>query len=100
MARCGRCGLYNKYPSDHPETKWAGVCLWYQKRIVPTTEYEAIDCADFLERVPQLTPIQHFDYKVKRDNLGDAYAIAKRSKVIAIVSLTLSIAGILLKVFM
>jgi hypothetical protein len=97
MARCGRCGLYSKYPDNHHEKKWDGVCLWYQHRILPGEVFEKRECSDFFEGVPGLTPMDHFDYKVKRDNLGDAYRVAKRSRVIAYVSLALSVFGMILK---
>ena len=75
MARCGRCGLWAKYPDNHHEKKYAGVCLWYQTRLV----------------VPGMTAMDHLDYKIKRDNLGDAYLTAKRSKLIAYIGLTISV---------
>jgi hypothetical protein len=91
MARCGRCGLWNQYPDEYKEQKWAGVCLWYQHRLTEDAVFEERTCPDFFEKVPQLTPVQHFDYKLKRDNLGDAYETAKRSKRIAYVGVTLSV---------
>lgn len=100
MARCGRCGLYNKYPQDHKEQKWSGVCLWYQHRLQESDEYEKRECSDFFEKIPEVEPLKHFDYKIRRDNLRDAYVIAKRSKVLAFISLGISITGVILKLIL
>jgi len=91
MARCGRCGLWGKYPDHHHEQKYAGVCLWYQHRLHHDDVFEQRECGDFFERVPGLTPMDHFDYKIKRDNLGDAYEMAKRSKRLALFSVVTSV---------
>jgi len=97
MARCGRCGLWSQYPSGHPEKKYVGTCLYYQTRLVSGEVYEERRCSDFLERIPGLSAMQHFDYKVRRDNLGDAFRSAHRAKRLAYASLVLSIASILIK---
>ena len=94
MAICGRCGLWNQYPEEHPEKKWAGVCLWYQVRLAPGEVWEKRSCKDFFERVPQLSPVEHFDFKVKRDNLGDAYDVASRAKGLSYVGITISLASL------
>lgn len=94
MARCGRCGLWAKYPDNHHEKKFSGACLWYQTRLVDSEVFEERDCKDFFERVPGLTPLDHFDYKTKRDNLGDAYKTAKRSKKLAYVGLAISLVSL------
>ena len=94
MARCGRCGLWSKYPDDHYEKKYAGVCLWYQARLVDEEVFEERECKDFFERVPGLTPLDHFDFKTKRDNLGDAFRAAARSKRLAYVGLVISLVSL------
>jgi hypothetical protein len=96
VARCGRCGLWNSYPEDHPETKFSGVCVWYQFRLLQHEVYEHRECPDFFERVPGMTSLEHFQYKVQRENLRDAYVIAKRSKVLAYIALAISIFSLLL----
>ena len=95
MARCGRCGLYNQYPADHKEQKYAGVCLWFQHRLMADDVYERRECTDFFEAIPGISSIQHFDYKLKRDNLGEAYVAARRGKLIAYTSLGISITALL-----
>lgn len=94
MARCGRCGLWNKYPDNHPEQKYAGVCMWYQHRLHETDVWEHRECPDFFEAIPGLHPMDHFDYKIKKDNLGDAYEKAKVAHKRANIGLVLSITGI------
>ena len=96
MARCGRCGLWSKYPDNHKEQKYAGVCLWYQHRLEDDQVFEQRECGDFFERVPGLTSMDHFDYKIKRDNLGDAYTQARFSKRLAYTSLMLSVISLAL----
>ena len=96
MARCGRCGLWSSYPKDHPEQKYRGVCLWYQTRLHSDEVFEERACEHFEDRIPGLTPMGHFDYKVKRDNLGDAYLTARSAKVLAYVGIGISIVGLLL----
>ena len=93
MARCGRCGLWAKTPPDHKEQKYAGVCLWYQIRLEPEFEYEKRECPDFFERVPQHDAAWHFDYKVKRDNIGDAYESAKRGDRRSKIAMVIAVAG-------
>ena len=83
MARCGRCGLWNRYPGDNREKEYAGVCMWFQLRLRPDDEFKQRECSDFFERIPGMHAMDHFDYKLKRDNLGDAYQHAKQAKVLA-----------------
>jgi predicted SAM-dependent methyltransferase len=99
MARCGRCGLFLKYPDDHPEKKWSGTCMWYQMQLADDDVWAERKCKDFFERLPGFHAMDHFDYKVKRDNLGDAYVVAKRAKILAYVSLALSLIGVGFKLF-
>ena len=97
MARCGRCGLWADYPEYYPEKVYAGTCLYYQTRLVPEEVFEHRVCVDYFERIPDLTPLQHFEYKAKRDHLGDAYRTAKRAKRLAYVSLVVSLASLISK---
>ena len=94
MARCGRCGLWSKYPDNYHEQKYAGVCLWYQHRLVEADVFERRECDDFLKVIPDLTPMNHFDYKIKRDNLGDAYQTASRSKRLAVFGVVTSLVSL------
>lgn len=91
MARCGRCGLWNKYPDNHHEQKYAGVCVWYQIRLMDDDVWEGRTCPTFFERIPGLHVMDHMDYKIKRDNLGDAYTQARFSKRLAIMGAVLSV---------
>ena len=93
-ARCGRCGLWNEYPPNQREQKWAGVCLWYQMRLPDNEVWEDRECRDFFERVPGFHAMDHFDYKIKRDNLGSAYTTAKRAKALAYVGLAISLTSL------
>jgi len=100
MSRCGRCGFWSKYPDNHPEKKYAGVRIWYQIRLIDSEVWEDRECDSFFERIPGFHPMDHFDYTVKRDNLGEAYTAAKFSKGLAwfgvatsLVSLALSVWG-------
>lgn len=95
MARCGRCGLWNKYPPDHEEKKFAGVCVWYQLRLPEDEVFEHRECKDFFEAIPGLSTIEHFGYKIKREEIGDAYTEAKRSKTMGIIALSVSIVSLL-----
>ncbi len=94
MARCGRCGLWSKTPADYKEQRYAGYCLWYQTRLEPEFEYDERDCNDFFERVPGQDAAWHFDYKVKRDNIGDAWRKAKSSDKKARIAVTISVVGL------
>jgi|TARA_R110000824_G_scaffold230622_14_gene418313 hypothetical protein len=101
MAICGRCGLWNQYPEKHHEQKYAGVCIWYQMRLMDTDVWEKRECKDFFERIPGMHTMDHFDYKIKRDNLGEAYEKAKQAQTRADqaqkranIGLVLSITGI------
>lgn len=93
-ARCGRCGLWNQYPDNHSEQKWAGVCIWYQMRLPDDEVWEDRECKDFFERMPGFHAMDHFDYKIKRDNLGSAYTAAKRAKILAYVGLAISLTSL------
>ena len=75
------------------------MCLWYQLRLRPDDEFTERDCQDYFERMPGVSPMGHFDYKIKRDNLGDAYRHAKRAKVLAYIGIVLSLIGLGLKLF-
>ncbi len=94
MARCGRCGLWNKYPDDHPEKKYAGVCLWYQIRLHENEVYEQRDCTEFLERVPGYDAAWHFDHISARNKMADAFTTMKKSDRRAKIALGLSITSL------
>ena len=103
MARCGRCGLWSKTPPDHKEQKWAGTCLWFQTRLEKEFEYEKRKCEEFFERIPPHDASWHFEYKCKRDNLGDAYTAAKKSNKKAMIAIALSVSSLgisIIKMFM
>ena len=99
MARCGRCGLWSKYPDHHHEKKYAGVCLWYQTRLVEGEVFEERECGDFFESIPGMHAMDHMDYKIKRDNLGDAYTTARFSKRLAIMGAVISVVSLTLTVW-
>jgi len=94
MARCGRCGLWSPYPANYKEQKYAGVCLWFQHRLIEDEIFEKRDCREFFERVPDLTPLQHFEYRIKRDAIGRNYRAARRAIIVAVISIILSMAGL------
>ena len=96
-ARCGRCGLWSEYPEHHREKKWQGVCIWYQIRLDRESVFEARHCEDFFERIPGMVAMDHMDYKIKRDNLGDAFVQAQRAKRLAYTGIVLSVLGLLSK---
>ena len=103
MARCGRCGLYSKYPEDHHEKKWAGVCLYFQHRITEDELYEKRECVEFFESVPGVTPVEQWSYKLQRDKLGEAFQEARQARreaerglVIALIGVGLGLAGLIL----
>ena len=91
MARCGRCGLWNKYPEDFREKKYAGVCVWYQLKLPEHEVYELRNCEDFEDKIPEVSALEHFEYKIQRDQLGNAYKVAKRSQIIAWASIIISV---------
>ena len=97
MARCGRCGLFGKYPDDHPE-RHAGICVWYQVKLEDDEVYEYRDCKDYFESIPGMHIMDHFDYKVRRDNLGDAYLNSVIAKSRSTVGIVVAILGALLSV--
>lgn len=99
MARCGRCGLWSKYPDNHHEKKYAGVCLWYQHRLVDSEVFESRECDDFFESIPEVRAIEQLEYKVKRDNLGDAYITARFSKRLAIMGAIISVISFLVSMW-
>ena len=67
--------------------------MWYQHRLEEQAVYEERDCSDFFERIPGLTPLDHFDYKIKRDELGYAYSRGRRVLWYSTIALVLSILG-------
>ena len=96
MARCGRCGLWEKTPPDQREQVWAGTCLWYHTRLEREFEYQERNCSDFIEKIPPHGASWHFDHKVKRDNLGDAYQKALQSDRRAMIALGFSVTGLII----
>lgn len=91
MARCGRCGLWQAYPAGWKEKGFAGVCLWYQARLVHSELFQHRECPDFVERVPDHSADWHFDHKVKRVELSAAYKEARRGTLIAYTALLISL---------
>lgn len=99
MARCGRCGLWNKYPEDNFETKYAGVCMWYQWRLPEHEVYERRYCPDFFEKMPDVSPMKHFEYKIQRDSLRDTFIVARRSKIISLIAIITSVSSFLFNLY-
>ncbi len=95
MARCGRCGLWNKYPENHPEQKYAGVCVWYQMRLEDSEVWESRECSDFFERIPGFHTLDHFDYKCNRDKLGDAFQAAHSARLLSWISIAMAFGTLL-----
>ena len=90
MARCGRCGLWSEYPANHHEQKYAGVCVWYQIRLMDCDVFEKRDCPDFFERIPGMHTIEHFEYKVAREQLADTYHTSQRSLRLSLIAIVVS----------
>ena len=88
-----------KYPPDHKETEYSGVCLWYQIRLREEEVFDLRNCNTFFERIPGEEPLRQFNYKIQRENIGSAYRNAKASRVLSIIALVVSIGSLLYKVF-
>ena len=91
MARSGRCGLWNKYPDSHHEKKWAGACLWFQLRLADDEVFKERECSEFFEKIPGTTPLEHLDYKLRRDEAGRKHRVDRRTFWISIIALLFSL---------
>ena len=99
MARCGRCGLWAKYPEDHREKKYAGTCLYYRLRLPEESVWEERKCPEFFERIPGWTQLQLWNYALRHQDLGRTYRASRRALFFSLVALALSISGFVLKLF-
>ncbi len=97
MARCGRCGLWAKYPDDHREQKWAGVCLWYRLRLRESDVWEERKCPEFFEAVPGWDAHQHWGYATRHDDLGRNWRASRKALVFSLISLGLSLLSLALR---
>ena len=86
--------MWNAYPAEHREQKYAGICLFFRLQLHEDEVYEQRDCAEFVERIPGVEPLAHYDYKVSQDRIGDAHKQAKRAKVLAYIGIILSVTGL------
>jgi hypothetical protein len=82
-----------EYPSDSPG-RYRGICLWYHLRMEEDQLWEHRDCADFVQRIPDVDAMGHYTYKVSRDNLGSAYRISTSARRRANLGLVISLLGI------
>jgi len=73
--------------------------MYYQILLSQEDVWKKRECGDFTIKAPEASAFDHFNLKIRRDGLGDAYKEALRSKTIAIVSLGLSIATFLSRMF-
>lgn len=96
MARCGRCGLWAKYPDDFKEKKYAGMCLWYRLRLSEESVWEHRKCDNFFDRVPQWDEKSHLDYALKWSDIGRSWRASRRAMFFSVAALLLSIVGLLL----
>ena len=96
MARCGRCGLWAKYPDDFEEKKYAGMCLWYRLRLSEESVWEHRKCDNFFDRVPQWDEKSHLDYALKWSDIGRSWRASRRAMFFSVAALLLSIVGLLL----
>jgi hypothetical protein len=53
------------------------------------------ECDSFFERIPGMATLDHFDYKIRRDNIGNAYRAARRSIMFALASLVIAVVSLL-----
>ena len=98
MARCGRCGLFAKYPDDHHEQKWSGQCVWYQLQLAEDEVFEERDCKDFFEKVPGVHVMDLMNYKVKRDDLSRIHKETQYNRIGLIISAVGAAIGICLSI--
>jgi len=96
MARCGRCGLWRKYPNDYPEKKFSGVCLLYKLRLAEDEEFEYRTCGEFLERIPGWSAKDHWEYEVQREALQYNYKNNRQAFLFSVLALLLSVLALLL----
>jgi len=89
--------MWSPYPEGHKEKKYAGTCLWFQIRLIAEEVFESRTCSEYFERIPDLTPLENFRYKVMRDDLGKAYREARRATFVGYVALVISLLSILVK---
>jgi len=97
MARCGRCGLWAKYPPNWKERKYAGVCMWYRFRLPEDQVYDERKCPEFFEAMPQWNQQQHWNYATRHDDLGRSWHASRRALTFSLISLVLSAVGIAFK---
>ena len=91
MARCGRCAMWQEYPEDHPEKKWAGVCLWYQMQMPEDCVWEKRDCPEFFERIPGWTTLEQWRYRQDIESIGKSWKTSRRAIFFSSAALILSI---------
>jgi len=85
--------MWAAYPEDHPEKKFAGVCLWYQMRLPEDEVWRDRECNEFFERIPGVPALRHFDFKLKRDQIGAAWKAAQRAERLAWFSVAMALAS-------
>lgn len=96
MSRCGRCGLWQKTPEDERDQVWSGVCLWYHLRLERESVFEKRNCPDYMERIPPYSPDWHFEHKIKRENLGDAFEKSKQADKKSVIAIGFSVVGLII----
>ena len=100
MARCGRCGLYQPYPEDYPETAVRGVCLWSRLRVPGDAVFDPRPgCSEFFEKIPGLEPMAQFKYHLERSGLRENYLLQRRSLYFSSIALVISLITLLSRLF-
>jgi hypothetical protein len=95
MARCGRCGFYKSYDGA---SKQAGTCLMYRGLQIPEDAlWEHRACSEYLQKIPDWTPEDHFDFELKRHGVERSWRASRRALVFSCSALVVSLLGLILK---
>lgn len=95
MTRCGRCGLFLKYPNDEQND---GICLWHDLLVPREEAYEHRECPDFMNWIKDMPITDQLRIKVEKAKLHDNYRLIQQSRFASLCSLVISLIALAISI--
>jgi hypothetical protein len=79
-------------------SKQAGVCLMYRGLQIPEDAlWEHRACPEYIQKIPDWSPEDHFDFELKRHGVERSWRASRRALVFSCFALVISAVGLILK---
>jgi hypothetical protein len=71
--------------------------MWFQMQIPRDAVWDDRKCKEFFEAIPNVSPLEHWTYRISRDDIGTTERSAKFALFFSSCSLILSLIALLIQ---